>query len=191
MPSYNFQDNREVLTSIVLGDLDPEYVKDRGVDLTLDYTYDSFTENAVLAIAVEVPSRKKSFRSKEVVSSRDMREQNVDWEHLLWRALHSLARKMSMTLLEYDPRIGLPLNDEFPNSPLFDPPGVNLPYEKYLNPGRSHNLELLELHKSLTTCPFCELRIAPYGDSTQEGVWGGGNIRFAHKECVPWVEPQR
>lgn len=192
MPNYDFDANRDLILSIILGDLNPDGLKERGVGINVQYRYDTFTEEVVLGIQVTVERVQKNFNVREVIQRMALAQSNMDPEQLIWRTYHALARKMSRTLFEFDPRIGLPLNDRFPDCPLFDPPNVGLPYAKYLNmtdPERALS-SMRETFISLTTCPFCQGRIHPYDGSHKKGVWCGGNVGFAHEACAPWVTPR-
>jgi len=193
MPNYDFDANRELILSIILGDVNPDGLKELGVGVLLQYQYDTFTEGVVLGIQVTVDRARKNFNAREVIHRMDLTQTNMDPEQLIWRTYHELARKMSRTLFEYDPRIGLPLNDRFPDCPLFDPPYINLPYQNYLG-GKSKlqgNKVFDETFTTLTTCPFCQGRLSR--DPTTGiylGVWCGGNVGFAHDSCAPWVTPR-
>lgn len=189
MPNYDFDANRELILSIILGDVNPDGLKELGVRIVPQYQYDTFAEGVVLGIQVAVDRAHKNFNIREVIHRMDLTQTNMDPEQLIWRTYHALARKMSRTLFEFDPRIGLPLNDRFPDCPLFDPPYITHPYQTYL--GLQRNKVFDETFTTLTTCPFCQGRL--FGvpvTGVNPGVWCGGNVGFAHEACAPWVTPR-
>jgi len=106
----------------------------------------------------------------------------------------NLARKMSRSLFEIDPRIGLPLTVLFPDCPLFDPPYIEQPYKNYLSKTGSLSVKEQDVRRILRTCPFCQgimfcVGLPNSGSTVEGGVWCGGNVGFAHPSCAPWVTP--
>jgi hypothetical protein len=202
MPSYDFNANRDLLLSIILGDIDPASLEGTGVNVEVLSQSDPFAGEIVLGIRVVVSRIGKDFTLREVTSTKNIAMMNMDTEQFIWRSYHAIARKMARTLFEFDPRIGLPLNKFFPDCPLFDPSYIVVPYQNYLGDGvkptlkpgitaTTNIIDYRETFNTLTTCHFCMDRIAPYGGGVLPGVWCGGNVGFAHDNCAPWVEPRR
>lgn len=100
--------------------------------------------------------------------------------------LEAMAGKLAPHLFEFDPRIGMPLDDQFPECPLFDPGLMRAGIKRALRHLRRGDdpvdEETEKLAESLGVCPLCG------GASlVQESVWGGGNLGFVHPECAPWI----
>lgn len=188
MPKYDF--DPEFIRDIVLGEVQ---VGDcPNVKITVLHEPVPLMEEVVLGISVEA-SGIPPVTGKEVLNLK--RVAQGDAERTVWSAYHSIARKLSFKLFEYDPRIGLPLSEEFPNCPLFDPPYLIHPIRNHLREKGGdaewkRKPEVQAVKKTLTTCPFCEMPIWPYGGSRRTGVWCGGNVGFAHEDCAPWVTPR-
>ena len=185
-----FDPDPELVLSIVLGDVAPSDYP--GITVGVLYQYDVFREEMILGLNVKVESVSQEFVLREVLSRKTLAQSNVDTEQAIWRVYHSIAKKMSSKLFEHDPRIGLPMNVKFPDCPLFDPSYITHPYCQYLVEKRSGKTPtaVAEVIRVLTTCPFCQGRIHPFGDSRRPGVWGGGNVGFVHEDCAPWVTPR-
>jgi hypothetical protein len=187
MPKYDF--DPEFIRDIVLGDLQATDCP----SVTITVHHEPLPLNDEVVLGLSVKSSSGTVTGKEVLSLK--RVAREDAERTVWSAYHSIARKLSFKLFEQDPRIGLPLNDGFPNCPLFDPPYLIHPIRNHLREkGGDANWkqkpEVQEVKKTLTTCPFCEMPIWPYGGSRRPGVWCGGNVGFAHEECASWVKPR-
>lgn len=188
MPKYDF--DPEFIRDIVFGDLRAADYPDIFVAVHHDPV--PFTEEVTVGLSVSAKGG-APITAKEVLNLKRIAQ--GDLERTVWSAFHGLARKMSFKLFEHDPRIGLPLAEGFPNCPLFDPPYIQAPIRNYLMEKGGDGIwkkkpETIEVKKTLTTCPFCENPIHPYGNSRRLGVWCGGNVGFAHEECAPWVTPR-
>jgi hypothetical protein len=190
MPKFDFEANKDILLGIILGDVslgDYQHL----IKVLLGYKYDTFQQEVVASLMVKVDSDRQEFICREALSLRHI--EDADMEREVWRVYHGMARKMSFRLFEFDPRIGLPMNDSFPDCPLFDPPYIVGPYSHYLAlkpiPGQV-TPKTREVTKTLTTCPFCLGRSLPFGGSLNPAVWCGGNVGFAHEACAPWVTPR-
>jgi hypothetical protein len=180
----------EFIVSIVLGDLNaPDYPD---LSVTVLRETHPFKDEMVLGLSVSLgPVQNHAIR--EVLHLK--RVPPEDLERTVWQTYYNVARKMAFKLFEIDPRIGLPLSENFPNCPLFDPPYLAAPYRNYLKERGGDAVwkrkpETIEVKKTLTTCPRCDEPIHPYEGSRKPGVWCGGNLGFAHEECVPWVAPR-
>ena len=88
-------------------------------------------------------------------------------------SLLAVLPSLSPYLYEKDPRIGLRgekwIGKKFPRCPLFDPPGYD--------PGAFFALG--------GTCPLCSKTVSP--ESLGGARWGGGNLRWVHTLCAPWL----
>lgn len=188
MPRFDF--DPELIVGIILGDLSAaDYPS---LSVTPLYEPHPFKDEMVLGLTVSIgPVQGQTVREVLVTKYIDP----WDLERTAWATYHSAARKISFKLFEQDPRIGLPLSEGFPDCPLFDPPYLAAPYLNYLREKGGDGIwkkkpETIEVRKHLTTCPFCESPIYPYGGSRKVGVWCGGNVGFAHEDCAPWVTPR-
>lgn len=187
MPRYDF--DPEFIRDIVFGDVRAaDYT---GVEVSVQHEPVPFKEEVVVGLSVSVNGATPHV-AKEVLRYKCIPQE--DLERAVWTKFYSIARKMSFMLFENDPRIGLPLDDGFPNSPLFDPPYIQAPIRNYLMKGGDgiwkKKPETIEVTRNLTTCPFCDEAIHPYGGSRRLGIWCGGNVGFAHEDCAPWVTPR-
>lgn len=188
MPKYDF--DPEFIRDIVFGDL--VYQDHPTIVVTILHEPVPFKEEVMLGLSVSVEGSTPRV-VKEILNLK--RISGSDIENSVWRKYHEIARKMSYHLFEKDPRIGLALKGGFPNCPLFDPPYIRAPIRNYLEEKGGDGIwkkspETIEVKKTLTTCPFCETPIHPYGGSRRLGLWCGGNVGFAHEGCAPWVTPR-
>lgn len=179
----------DFITSIVMGDVTPTDCPQ--VRVTVLHEAVPFKDEVVLGLCVSV-GPVQNLTVREVLSLKRVAFEDV--ERTVWRVYFDLARKMAFKLFEHDPRIGLPLSENFPDCPLFDPPYLAAPYRNYLKERGGdaqwkRKPETLEVKRTLTVCPRCDEHMHPYEGSRKPGVWCGGNLGFAHEECVPWVTP--
>lgn len=181
--------------SVIWGDLDPlqvPWVKlgvkilkanlmkpERTIELTAEVEPDFLHPEA---------DKGKTFARKTLglqdVTSNDL--MGVIVQHLLEMAAH-----VAPSLYEIDPRIGMPIQlpmdmpnfvlskTSFPKSPIFDPPRNNLAKEA----------ELFAARRWTPICAVCgnNRKFEKLEDS--DFYWGGGNVKWIHGMCAPWIEP--
>ena len=183
MPKFDFDE--ELISGIVLGDLPSDCPNVRVTPL---YEPTPFKPEMVLGLSVEatVVSTKDVLSRvvREILVTKTIPDREIDQE--AWKVYIGIARKLAPHLYEADPRIGLPQNGGFPDCPLFDPPYVVESYRTYLGNGFNYEtpIEILDAARILRTCPLCN------GGMGSQGVWGGGNLAFVHRECAPWIVPK-
>ncbi len=115
----------------------------------------------------------------------------TDFQDLFFSHVLEMMSHIAPRMYEMDPRIGMPLvlpNDmptfvlsksKFPGCLIFDPPRDNL----------SKEAELFAAKRWTPICALCgnNRRFERLEDC--DFYWGGGNIKWVHGVCAPWIEP--
>lgn len=174
------------LASAVWGSLDPSRPGLNGprADVAWEATMVLLkTHEWNVSLRVAVGGVKKQLRERCEVPA------GGEAEPFVFGTLEAMAGKLAPHLFEYDPRIGMPLSEQFPECPLFDPSlmraGVKRALRHLQRGDAQVPRETLELADSIGKCPLCGS-----ASVVLESVWGGGNLGFVHAECAPWIRVQ-
>lgn len=128
----------------------------------------------------------------------------TDAEKVAFEGIKHMAYKLSPSLYEFDPRIGMNLAEEldwlptrFPSCPLFDPPSpirrptTGFQYYRQVSKWCQDNRLPRTSHPGGTPldegCVFCRESVIAH-PFPEEIIWGGGNIGWVHRYCAPWVD---
>ncbi len=185
----------EVLTSTIWGDLDQFQVP--WIKLTVRVQKFSLMKpDMTISITAEVePDFLHPAADKGKISARKTVSFETvvvaDFQDLFLRHVLDLMSNIAPRMYEVDPRIGMTLvlpNDmptfvlsksKFPRCLIFDPPRDNL----------SKEAELFVAKRWTPICALCgnNRRFERLEDC--DFYWGGGNIKWVHGVCAPWIEP--
>jgi hypothetical protein len=178
-----------LLEDIVLGDLSG---MDHGIQVEITTTPVQFQPQLFTSMYVKIPKKPNPISAvvKESIPLGNIPPSEKEAFAFFVRYIHEMARKLSYQLFEHDPRIGMRFHEDFPNSPLFDPPYVTTTFKEWNQQVRRRGYKD-DMTEALAKCPFCNRYFTEVElfSVYPPVVWCGGNVGFSHTHCAPWVTP--